>query len=419
MEQIYKHKQPANFQTLRDKLVTADTKKNHEEYKEISNNIKELNKKKNELVKILSDFCNEKKNIKMTLSAHKKLCHDISKIKEEIKTKNIKLRETAKGLPYEKNEGIYDWELETPKDIRAGAVNDVCNAIKSGISNLKAGNIRHFRLGFRVRTDNYKSMVIPKKFLCNKDGTIHLAPQFLKNNCKFKMGKKTIKKHRKLEISHDCRIVKRMDKYWLLVPIPMECKEKTTPVNYCGIDPGVRTFMTAFGNTGCMEYQQKDSVINKIDAKIRMYKDKRIKKQSRVYKKKLVKLERRKENVLNDLHWKTITNIVRNNDFIFYGDIKSHDIVKGGKNRKLNGDTNNLKFYVFKQRLLHKANECGKKVFVINESYTTQTCSFCGNMYKGEKSKVYSCNNCNRKIGRDVNAAKNILIKGIQCHLCK
>ena len=47
-------------------------------------------------------------------------------------------------------------------------------------------------------------------------------------------------------------------------------------------------------------------------------------------------------------------------------------------------------------------------------SYTTQTCSFCGSMYKPGLSRVYHCRNCEKSIGRDVNAAKNILMKGIQ-----
>ena len=99
---------------------------------------------------------------------------------------------------------------------------------------------------------------------------------------------------------------------------------------------------------------------------------------------------------------------------LIYGDIKSHDIVKNGKNRTLNTSMNNLKFFKFKQRLLFKSIERGKKVLEVKEQYTTQTCSFCGSMYKPGLSRVYHCRNCEKNIGRDVNAAKNILMKGIQ-----
>ena len=189
--------------------------------------------------------------------------------------------------------------------------------------------------------------------------------------------------------------------------------ERCSPVNYCGIDPGVRTFMTAFGNQGCMEYKHHEDVLKKLDTKIKFMKSKRTLKTRRVLKRKFTKVEIRKENLVNELHWKTIVHILKTNDFIFYGDIKSHDIVKGGKNRTLNTGMNNLKHYQFKQRLLFKAVERGKQVYETKEHYTTQTCSFCGSMYKPGCTSVYSCAGCKRNLGRDVNAAKNILMKGL------
>ena len=74
----------------------------------------------------------------------------------------------------------------------------------------------------------------------------------------------------------------------------------------------------------------------------------------------------------------------------------------------------NLKLYKFKQRLLFKAEEKNKKVFEVKEHYTTKTCSFCGSLNNPEKSKIYECKSCNIKIGRDINASKNILMKGIK-----
>ena len=171
--------------------------------------------------------------------------------------------------------------------------------------------------------------------------------------------------------------------------------------------------MTVFGNKGCMEYKHNEEILKKLDNKIKYMKDKRILKRKRVLKRKIRKTEKSKESLINELHWKTISNLLKTNDFIFYGDIKSHDIVRKGKNRTLNASMNNLKFYKFKQRLLFKAIERGKKVFETKEQFTTQTCSFCGNVYEPGLFRVYHCINCKRKVGRDVNAAKNILMKGI------
>jgi putative transposase len=108
---------------------------------------------------------------------------------------------------------------------------------------------------------------------------------------------------------------------------------------------------------------------------------------------------------------------LKTNDFLFYGDIKSHDIVKEGKNRTLNTNMNDLKFYKFKQRLIFKSIERGKQIFETKEHFTSQSCSCCGSINKPGLSRVYNCIQCKKKSGRDVNAAKNILMKGILSHL--
>ena len=415
IESIYIHKCLPNFQNLRDKLVTSNTKKFNIEYISISENIKKINNDTKQLKNQLIQF--DKTNVKLKedqeiIKERKTLMKTLEDTDELLKKEKIKLRTRAKEMSSSKNEGIFEWELETPKEIRAGAVNDVCKAIKTGMSNLKAGNIKHFRLGYRKKIENHKSILLPKNFIKNKKGEIHIAPTFFKEACKFKMGKKTIKKHKNVEINNDSRICKQHNEYWLIIPVPYKMSQKEKPINYCGIDPGVRTFMTTFGNQGCTEYEHNASLIVLLDKKIKLLKDRREKK-TRVTKRRILKVERKKSNVINELHWKTINEILKKNDFIFYGDIKSHSIVKGKENSTLNRNVNNLKFYKFKERLLFKSIERSKKVYLVNEAYTTQTCSYCGNKYNPGCSKVYDCVLCKRSIGRDVNASKNILMKGI------
>jgi hypothetical protein len=43
---------------------------------------------------------------------------------------------TAKGV---KNELVKEWELDTPKDVRAGAIRDLVKARKTAFTNLKNG----------------------------------------------------------------------------------------------------------------------------------------------------------------------------------------------------------------------------------------------------------------------------------------
>ena len=75
---------------------------------------------------------------------------------------------------------------------------------------------------------------------------------------------------------------------------------------------------------------------------------------------------------------------------------------------------NDLKFYQFKQKLMYKCIKNNKKVFFINESYTSKTCSSCGYIWRELKNKkVFECQSCKEVYDRDINAAKNICMKGM------
>jgi IS605 OrfB family transposase len=432
-----------NFMNLRDLLVTNNTKKNSDEY--------------NNFNIITSKLKLEKKNIYEELNKNKSCC----KLQEQLRNKQVEIeninqerRDAVKIIKAEKNIEVELWETRTPKEIRAGAIEDVCKAYKTAFANLKAHNITFFNLSYRKKTNPNKCIVISKKLIKINENNIELAPTFLKDNKKFSLSKATLKKNKHLFISgnmnieYDVRLVKQKNKYYLFVPISIQSDPNNTIKNYCGIDPGVRTFMTSFGNNNYVEYNHNKIKLDKLNKEIDILKnkthvltypnlknqsDKNIKcekrrkeilnkqitknmlKQStkRIRKRQLNKRENKKSNIINEVHWKTINHLLYENDVIFYGDINSHNIVKHKENKKLNRNTNDLKFYLFKQRLLYKAETKNKYVICINEAFTTQTCSFCGCLNNPECSKIYNCLECHKQVGRDVNAAKNILMKGI------
>ena len=390
-----------NFHKLRNLLVTNNTKKNTNEYKyyddlsiKLKLEKKDINKKllknpsSNELLKKLEDK------------------------QKEIDIMNKERRDAVKKVKTEKNHEVNNWELKTPKEIRAGAVNDVCKAYKTAFTNLKNNNITYFNLNFRKKLNPNKCILLPKNFIkINKD-IIKIAPTFLGNNCEFK-----INNNRNIEINNDVRLTKQKNKYFLYIPVKINYIENKNKnfLNYCGIDPGIRSFATTFGNNSCIEYKHNKLKLNKLNNQMDLIKSRRKTRKSkkRIRKKAFNKREILKNNLINEVHWKTINNILDNNDLIFYGDIKSHNIVKHAKYRHINRAFNDLKFYIFKERLLYKAATKNKYVFCINEAYTTQTCSICGKLNKPYASEIYNCSNCNINISRDVNAAKNILMKGL------
>jgi IS605 OrfB family transposase len=405
-----------NFISLRDKLVTNKTKKYNPIYKLLSDiNIPLYNEKK-ELKKELNKI-KKKKNID-DYNSIKNLTELIEKIDIKVKNNNKVRRDGIKNIDFEHNDNINDWELKTPKDTRAGAVDDVVKAYDSAFTNFKKGNIKFFNMEYRKKDANNSSILISKQMFKIENNRIKLTKSYFdKEDLFIKIGNKTLKKNKNIVIENDARLVKQKNKFYLQVPISIKQQEFKKPINYCGIDPGIRTFMTCFGNNGCFEYKHNKILLDKLNKKIYYLKQMR----SLIIHNKRIslnKLETKKINIINEVHWKTINSILSLNDVILYGDIKSHNIVGKSKNSKLNQDFNDLKFYSFKQRLLYKASFYNKMVVMVNEAYTTKTCSCCGTINNNVgSSEIFNCTKCNKSVGRDVNAAKNILLKGIIKHL--
>ena len=168
-------------------------------------------------------LCKGKKPLYESLKSHNKnstsyneINAQIEKLKCDIEEKKKTRKEITAALKSEKNNYVHEWECNTPKCVRDGAVSDVCKAYKTGFSNLKAGNIKHFRMKYKKKTNPIKSVVIPKNLVKNKHGNIHLASQFFKENAIFKMGKRTIKKYKNLVIENDTRIVKQKNEYFII-----------------------------------------------------------------------------------------------------------------------------------------------------------------------------------------------------------
>lgn len=62
-----------------------------------------------------------------------------------------------------------------------------------------------------------------------------------------------------------------------------------------------------------------------------------------------------------------------------------------------------------------KAERRGGRVILVDPSYTSQKCSMCGEVvHKTLQERVHKCGHCGLVMDRDVNAAKNILAKGLE-----
>lgn len=215
-----------------------------------------------------------------------------------------------------------------------------------------------------------------------------------------------------------CKIIYKpgINKFYLSIPenqsrIPEPKRE------FIALDPGVRTFMTFYDGESFGEIGR--GISNRL-TKLNLQQDKlksRLTK-SKGYKKLKIKraiamCQRRKENIVNDLHYKT-RNFLNQYKYVL---LPSFNTSKMVRNDKLSTMTKrcmlDLAHFKFKLRLAALSSK-NRKIIICNEACTSKTCTRCGsiNSTLGSK-KVYKCNECNLIIDRDFNGARNILLRAL------
>jgi len=102
---------------------------------------------------------------------------------------------------------------------------------------------------------------------------------------------------------------------------------------------------------------------------------------------------------------------------IFVGDVNSSQLAKTNMAKSVM----DASWYAFKQQLAYKARRHRGAVVVVDEAYSTQTCSSCGaipaSSPKGRAGlgmRTWECSCCGAVHDRDVNAAVNVLKFGLE-----
>ena len=118
-------------------------------------------------------------------------------------------------------------------------------------------------------------------------------------------------------------------------------------------------------------------------------------------------------NKRKDYLHKITTELVKSYDVIVIEDLKTKNLLK---NHHLAKSITNNSWYLFREMLEYKCRWYGKKLVIVSPDYTSQICSNCG-YHSGKKPleiREWTCPNCGVNHDRDINAAVNILNKGLK-----
>ena len=305
------------------------------------------------------------------------------------------------------------WLLQTPKVIRQQAAFKAKAAQKTGFANLRAKNIRHFKLRFQMKKGRTWSLGVERQLHC-KDGVLKILPRELKAmRYKGKVpfeGKPPV----------DCILHHTEDgRFYLCVPekdLVTVLEERQEAV---ALDPGARKFLTSFSSEGACHALGAnvtpviEALLNRLDV-LREHEQRSKAAKKRRLRRARLKVYKRLKNLQDELHSKICCWLTDNFDTIVMPTFNVHTIANREDSRLI-AKTKRVFFALahgrFRQRLKNKCLARGCILLEPDERYTTKTCGLCGQLNNVGSSETFRCQECGACADRDANASRNILLK--------
>ena len=216
------------------------------------------------------------------------------------------------------------------------------------------------------------------------------------------------------------RIVRRADGYYVQFCLSVDIRayaKPLEPTHKCvGIDVGLKCF-AAYSDGTITEipryYRKAEKALKRLNQrKSKKFKkgqrqSSNYKKARRKYAKKHLRVSRQRQGfVLGEA-----LRVIRSNDLIAYEDLNIKGMVK---NSKLAKSINDAAWGMFREWLEYFGFKYGKATVAVSPNNTSQNCSSCGKkVSKSLSTRTHICRHCGYVEDRDVNAALNILQKGL------
>ena len=188
--------------------------------------------------------------------------------------------------------------------------------------------------------------------------------------------------------------------WWLCVPVTVTAEQTVAPFEAVGVDLGLKTIATTSDGekleAGRWTQGHAVALANA---------------QRRGHKRQAKRIHRKAANQRKDALHKFSRKIVDSYQTIVVGDVSSTKLAK----TKMAKSVLDSGWAMLKGFLDYKSQSAARSFSVVNESYTSVTCSSCGSLSgpRGVNELIvrsWICRDCGESHDRDVNAARNILI---------
>jgi len=326
------------------------------------------------------------------------------------------------------------WLKDVSYDIRDAAVVEYLTSESTAMARMKNGDIKSFDMKFKSRKKcRSESLYFRARWI-----EVHDNHVILKWPNQKPMKLWTGKNKFRGKIAMDCRLQRMStNEYYLCVPQSYEHpnnrlngvasldNQEAVNMKVCSLDPGVRTFQTIYdpSRSRVVEVGPNDMarivrICKELDKLMSRISAAKKSKQRCNMRRAAKRLRLRIQSLVREVHCQLAVFLTREYDIIMLPKFDTSQMVKKAS-RKIGSKSTRMmttwSHYRFRERLAFKCRERGSKLVIVNEAWTSKTCSNCGTLkHNLGASKLFHCVNCNHVFDRDINGAKNIFIKNYQ-----
>lgn len=392
----------AQKRMIKDNLATASLLHN-ETCKKLMPLIKErMDYFKKQGTKCVVDTCKE------TQMHHRLVCHD--HITVDIWNFHLRPEDIRDDMPYKDSNAPAEWDIikKSTIDIRDAAI---CRAV----------------VDFTKCLD--RKIIFDMKDLAEAD-SYNFRGRSIKGNFSF-TNKTLTKEQQKIRIRHQEKIkgfveseiygiIKDCAKYYLIYHDKIVKHATRYKQGLIALDPGSRTFNTCYDDQGQV-FKFGEKIEDKIKVKFKRIDE--LKKMASIeirrskvkcnLKKKIKNVHRKIRGLVNDLHNHTASFLTKNYNMIFLPKFGSKEM-KQGLRPSTNRMMDALSHYQFRSKVSAMAMRRNTRLCIVDEYLTTKTCGHCGVVNNNLKEEdEWICGECGVYHDRDVNAARNILMRSL------
>lgn len=326
---------------------------------------------------------------------------------------NNQFKPTFKDKMFKEEDNMKNKKWLIPCNIIRESIKDVLKSYSSSIALLKAGYIKHFNVKKKSKEKINQTILIGSCDFNSKKNSFYQSYLNEMNSGDFNLS--DVKNIYKCDV----RLVynQRTKKFMLNIPIRKDFEKVKVQIkkfNVCGIDPGNKTFMTIYNPQGeCEKIFNREKTKRLTNLVKKKYSLLKLKDKKRKHYKALIKVNYKIECFRKELHYKTAIHICSNYNEIYIGKLSTKGVTS--KNNKMRPEEKIYSLALghcsFRTILERKAMEYNVVLNVVKEHYTSKTCGVCGNIKEIGTNSEYKCKKCKCHLDRDLNGARNILIK--------